>query len=411
MNYSDFDKIEQDEWSLTRPTFPTPKGGTLTVVGWSGRNGSQKKYVVECNLCRGDKELHGDGVYKITKGGLVRGQVPCGCAKCHKFSKHQWEVRIRRVAEEKGLKFISFIGEFKGARTKLALLCPNHGFWDSTTVSSFVLQGCGCPTCKISLLSEANTKDTEGYIAEFMATGKFHRATKFWRSERKTSRGFCGYWFYECPVCNVDEYAKAGLCNGIFEILGCQLKKGHLACRCSKQYKYTEEQWTFRMEKETKNNDHVLVKWLSKPGRFKKFQYLCPHHGEQVATANNYLSGRGCPICAGKNQQQCYINQVFDGDLIVSLKFGIAKDSSRRTRDQNSSNLFKMGQIGIWEFPSVKSCKAAEKQCKKELECGVLSKRDLEDGHTETTHIKNLDRIIEIYENHGGKRINTNEER
>lgn len=43
MNYSDFgvtcaEDLEQDEWSLTKPTFETPKGGVLTVVGIAGKS-------------------------------------------------------------------------------------------------------------------------------------------------------------------------------------------------------------------------------------------------------------------------------------------------------------------------------------------------------------------------------------
>lgn len=412
MNYSDFDKIEQDEWSLTRPTFPTPKGGTLTVIGWSGRKkGCTKYYVAECSLCKKDKELNGDGVYGSVKSSLCKGSVPCGCSKNTRCTKDQWLVRARRSAEERGIKFISFSGEFKGSGTKLRLQCLKHGTWESTTISSLVNSGKGCPSCGTVKASSASTKDDDSHVVEFMATDKFHKCTKFWRSERKSSQGRGSYWFYKCPVCSEDEYCKAGLCAGIFESSVSELKGGFLSCRCSKSYRYTEEQWTYRMEKETKVNGHTFVKWLGKPSRRKTFQYLCPYHGTQETTASAYLRGKGCPSCAGHIQRQCYINQVFDEHLVVALKFGIAKESRRRVRVQNSKNLFKMSNIGVWEFSSVKSCKAAEKQCKKELECGILTKRELADGHTETTHIKNLDRVIEIYENHGGKRINTNEER
>lgn len=413
MNYSDFEKIEQDEWSLTRPTFPTPKGGTLTVVGWSGRKAVNydKCYIVECNICKNDNELNGDGIYQAVKSHLSRGVVPCGCSKHPKYTKYQWEVRVKRSAENKGLKFISFLGEFKGKNTKLKLCCPEHGSWIAPSADGLLHDSCGCPLCGRLRTTEASTKGYKDHVAEFMESKKFHKGTQFWKSERKNSRGYSPYWFYKCPACSKDEYATIGLCNGIFEATLGDLKAGKLACRCSKSPQYTEAQWTWRMEKETKENRHTFIRWVVSKGKVKKFQYLCPLHGVQEATTGHYLSGKGCPICSGKNQQQCYVNQVLDEDLVVAIKFGISRGANLRIRGQNSSNLFKMRQIGIWEFPSVESCKAAEKQCKKDLECGVLTKRELADGHTETTHIKNLDRIIEIYENYGGKRINTDEER
>ena len=411
MNYSDFEKIEQDGWSLTRPTFPTPKGGTLTVVGWCGKKGATKYYVVECNLCKKDKELNGDGVYGMLKGDLRKGSIPCRCSKSTRYTKDQWKVRVRRSAEGKGLKFISFVGEFKGGGTKLKLFCPNHGSWESTSIASLVNSGNGCPSCSRTVITAASTKEDDHHVTQFMAAGGFQKGARFWRSERKNSRGHRVYWFYKCPVCSEDEYAKVGLCSGVFEADCGNLKRGLLPCRCSKHPYLTEDQWTYRMGKEAKEKGHTFVKWVEESGTMEKFQYLCPLHGEQVTTATNYLQGKGCPSCAGHLQRQCYINQVIDGGLVVALKFGISKESSRRLVRQNATNLFTMEQIGVWEFPSVKACKAAEKQCKKELECGILMKRELPDGHTETTHIKNLDRIIEIYENHGGKRINTNEER
>lgn len=61
-----------------------------------------------------------------------------------------------------------------------------------------------------------------------------------------------------------------------------------------------------------------------------------------------------------------------------------------------------MRNHSIWEFPSKKHCRDAENECKRELECGVLSKEDMPDGWTETTHVYNLGRIKDTYAKHGG---------
>lgn len=45
----------------------------------------------------------------------------------------------------------------------------------------------------------------------------------------------------------------------------------------------------------------------------------------------------------------------------------------------------------------------AERECLQELECGVVLKRDMPDGYTETTWYYNLEKIIQIYERNGGK--------
>lgn len=40
------------------------------------------------------------------------------------------------------------------------------------------------------------------------------------------------------------------------------------------------------------------------------------------------------------------------------------------------------------------------------LETGVVSKSDMQDGFSETTHVNNLDRVIRIFESNGGVRLN-----
>lgn len=142
------------------------------------------------------------------------------------------------------------------------------------------------------------------------------------------------------------------------------------------------------------------------------FKLHCGLHGDFQVRPDKIVKNKPlCPGCRGKNQKEGYLNLILDGDTTIGLKFGVSQESNKRLIQQNSKNALRMENFGVWLFEGVDECLSAEKQCKKELECGVLSKRELEDGHTETTHIKNLDRIIEIYENHGGKRISTDEER
>ena len=56
----------------------------------------------------------------------------------------------------------------------------------------------------------------------------------------------------------------------------------------------------------------------------------------------------------------------------------------------------------MYTFPTAQQCKAAERECKKELICGVVSKTDMLDGWTETTCTSNLARVKSIYEKNGG---------
>lgn len=410
MNYSDFgvtcaEELEQDEWSLTRPTFETPKGGVLTVVGWKGRKGSHKSYVLKCSLCAEDTELFGDGVFIASKGSLSNGCSPCGCTT-GRLSERQYKVRVEREANERGYMFTGWAETFSGFKTKCLLVCPTHGMWSSSTAVNF-LRGSGCPQCGNK---KGNQKNDTLHTEEFMKSGAFLPGTKFWRAVQGTL-----YWSYTCPRCSHDEYVKAGLCCGIFTGQVSNFKNGHPACRCSPFFRWTKEQREYQVKKEMKRRHEkgvsslLFVGWATRESHFNgssRFNFLCPEHGEQSKSLDSFfLQGSDCPQCAGSSQRQCYIHRVMDEGLDVALKLGIAKDWQRRLRNQNTNNLFQSENIGVWEFKEVKDCKAAERECKQTLQTGVLSAREMKDGWTETVSVLDLEKVIAIYEKHGGKRI------
>lgn len=314
----------------------------------------------------------------------------------------QYKTECEAVAKP-GVTVLGWVGEWRGCHTKVKCTCTKHGEWCSTSITNFLV-GCGCPRCKHEAIKGGIQMPDATHIAQFMSTGKFKEGTNFKRNLNKSDKpGQRTYWDYTCPVCSKDEYTQAGLCNGVFTAQIYNLKMGKLACRCSKAYRYTKEQWEYRLTKECENRGYVFVGWKGKSwGDKSKFIYECQQHGEQNATPNYFLTGSGCPLCAGHNQQQCYINVVKDGDLPVALKIGIAKDSDVRLKRQNVGNLFQMGRLALYNFTTIEECKAAEQECKTVLERGIVSKQDMPDGWTETVALTDYDKVVSIYERFGG---------
>lgn len=126
----------------------------------------------------------------------------------------------------------------------------------------------------------------------------------------------------------------------------------------------------------------------------------CGSVGESISS-NLQLGQRSC-ACNNHRQQECYINLIIDDYNITAIKFGVARDSKQRIKQQDYKSTYTLKQYRVYTFPSVHQCRQAERECKKELECGVVLKRDMPDGYTETTWVYNLDKIIEIYERNGG---------
>jgi hypothetical protein len=318
--------LQQDEWSLSKPTFG--EEGQLEVVGWSGKKGSKKLYVLKCSKCSQDSELFDEGYFRALKGNLVdMNTVPCGCSKKPQWSKEQFAVLCQRRAEELGYTFLGFEGEWLGAKTKIKMLCEKHGEWSSGIINSLINMGSGCPKCRDDAITGANRKPDDIMTASFFASGAFHPETKFWRSERLDSESKKKYWYMSCPDC-----------DSVGEAASRNLQAGGRPCLCSKQM-----------------------------------------------------------------QQEAYINWLIDNNnMAVAIKFGITRDSKQRIKQQDSKSAYTLKQHSVYAFPSVQQCKQAERECKKELECGVVLKRDMPDGHSETTWAYNIGKVKDIYERNGG---------
>jgi len=411
MKFEDFgvsceQELEQDEFSLSRPTFG--KDNQLTVIGWKGRNLSRKYYITKCAECSKDPELFGDGIFKSTKSDLIRGQTPCGCSKSYRKSSNQLMTLTKRKCSRLGTTLIGCDDIKLTMKSELNLKCLKHGEF-TTNVFSFLTanKGSGCIGCKDDKTSSRSRRPDEEMIQSFFTSGKFKDGATFSRSDRKTSNNKKTYWNYTCPICSNDEYVHNGLCSGIFEASGYQLQKGYLSCRCSSEYRWTREQREYQIKKkmnELKTTDKFIGWSTEYKNCNSKFIRECTEHGKYNTSLIAFLYDNccGCPQCAGYSQKYSYINLILDKNVPIGLKFGISRYPKQRVKIQNHRAIYDMEQIGVWEFPNVDSCKNAEKEVKKSLYCGIFTKAEIPDGWTETTSIKSIEQIIQIYKKYNG---------
>lgn len=405
MLYQEFKNIQQDNWSRQRPNKQTIKGGIQTVIGWVDKNKSFNKiYLVHCTHCEKDKELYGDGLFLTTKGHF-KNRVCCGCSYSYKLDSKQTSILLNRLILDNNFTFVNWLNQENIPKGKAYYLCSKgHQFISS--FSSFK-RGNGCQECGYKTSANKIRKNINQHLDGIDSSTLDGRYV--WRNEEKQdSRGSFSYFNYVCSKCSNDEYVQKGLCSGIFTVLISSIKKGKIPCRCSKSYRWSIDQKTYQINKRIASEklDYKFLRWHENLKKY--FYYYCANHGEQISCINNFvLNLTDCPECHGKNQKQAYINLVIKKGNPIALKFGITKNFKRRIETQNRRNKLKMSPLYIFDFDSPRDCKKAEICCKETLNCKILSMEDLLDGFTETCHLEDLQRIMEIFSSFGGKLRNT----
>lgn len=134
----------------------------------------------------------------------------------------------------------------------------------------------------------------------------------------------------------------------------------------------------------------------------------CPEcNTEVIAKSSNIKLGYRLCACEKPKQKFAYINIVSDQENILAIKYGIATNPEDRLKKQAWKAIYPISNFGVWEFSDYQSCRNAETYCKR-IFPQTLSREEMPDGFSETTFPYNIDKIIRIYEEHGGVQINAN---
>lgn len=307
-------------------TFPTPKGGILTVVSISDKkNGTTKRYRLECDICHKDSELF-PNLFESLKGNLNEGKIPCGCGNATRWTKYQYNTRIKRECIKRGYVFHGFVSEWKANRTKLRLSClKDNNAWKTTSIADFLCMGSGCPECQKDTIREAVTLDDKVMITSFLASGSFPIDATFTRNKvRKSKSGQYPYWDYICKKCSFDVYSKNGLCTGIFTSTAGDLQRGILSCRCSSKYRWNKEQREYKIKSVCKNEDLRFGGWVGKyKGNTSKFNWICSKGHKCKTRVGHFLNGdTRCRSCFYESNDFGYFpERAEENDNLYLLKF------------------------------------------------------------------------------------------
>lgn len=202
-----------------------------------------------------DKHLHGHG-----------------CPMCHPFSYKNTDWFVNESHKIHGNRYDYSLTEYTGALNKVRIICPTHGVFEQ--IANNHLHGQGCPKCH-KVKSQKNLDD-------FITEAKNIHGDKYDYSKVE----YRGAHTRVCIICPE---------HGEFW----QTPANHLSGKgCRKCYgRYNMSTADFINESYKIHGDKYDYSKVLYSDTTSKVCIICPEHGEFWQTPAKHLMGHGCPIC------------------------------------------------------------------------------------------------------------------
>ncbi|MFF2244264.1 hypothetical protein ACFVTM_08815 [Arthrobacter sp. NPDC058130] len=213
-------------------------------------------------------DVHGD--FQQAPDSHLQGS---GCIDCVGVRKHTAETFTVRAREIHGAKYEYDLVEYVDSKTKVSIVCAEHGAFKQTPNNH--MNGSGCPACAGRL-----RRDTDAFI-------------------RLASEVHEGRYGYEDVVYTTSGEPVKIRCSehGVFEQVaythltgaGCRHCAGNVLIGTS----------VFITRARARHGDRYDYHLVDYTGTAKHVDIVCKQHGVFRQIANNHLDGQGCRDCSG----------------------------------------------------------------------------------------------------------------
>lgn len=217
-----------------------------------------------------------------------------GCSKCSGNYNYTNEEYVSKLKFIFGDRYEYDKVDYQSQSKKVIIRCKEHGEFDKFT--QVLLKGSGCSKCETK-----NYKiDTNIFI---------ERATK--KHGNLYDYSLIEYINDRSPVkikCNE---------HGIFEQVASIHLSGHGCIKCSGRYRYTTEEFIKKaIIQHGEKYDYSLVNYIS---AHKKVKIICKKHGDFCQKPTAHLLGKGCSSC-NESKAENLINNFLIGNNIDFIR-------------------------------------------------------------------------------------------
>jgi hypothetical protein len=205
-----------------------------------------------------------------------------GCPKCAAIKKTQEEVIADFEAVHSLNKYDYSKAQYVGAHTKICIICPEHGEFTQTPDSH--KNGNGCPECGALKSADARRSSFDDVISEFTA---IHGVGTYDYSKVQ----YVSSVSKVCIICPE---------HGEFLQTPGKHKSGHGCPKCGGSSPLTTADVIAQFESVhgVGRYDYSKVEYVNAR---KQVRIICTEHGEFLQKPDNHKRGAGCPKCAGRS--------------------------------------------------------------------------------------------------------------
>jgi hypothetical protein len=201
---------------------------------------------------------------------------------------------IKEATEKHKGKYDYSKVEYVNARTKVCIICPEHGEFEQLPNNH--IKGYGCPTCGVENRSEKRTLTKEDFIKKAREV----HGNKYDYSKVE----YVNCMTKVCIICPE---------HGEFKQVPSQHLSGKGCSKCSGCYVPTTEEWIVSARKVHGDKyDYSKVEYVN---ALTKVCIICPEHGEFWQTPNNHTNGKGCPKCNLSHLERSVMNYLDEVEI------------------------------------------------------------------------------------------------
>ena len=239
---------------------------------------------------------------------------------------------IKRAREVHGERYDYSLVKYINARSKIQIICPEHGVFEQTPDRHF--HGHGCQKCAV--------KNQRSNVQRFIKRARKIHGCKY---------------NYSMVIYKDNKHPVMIICpeHGVFEQTPNGHLNGHGCSLCAiKQRLLTNEEFIKRArEVHGERYDYSLVKYINAQTKVK---IICSEHGVFEQTPNNHTSLKhGCPKCTetGFNPSEPGTLYVLTDDkqCPTLLKVGVTNNLKQRLRQLRHTTPHPVVKLVSYPFP------------------------------------------------------------